>query len=314
MSGAMHYGRVAVLLGGTAAEREVSLRSGGAVLQALQTAGVHAEPFDPRERPLTELVGFDRVFNALHGRGGEDGVIQGALEMLGIPYTGSGVLGAALSMDKLRTKQIWQAMGLPTPAYRSVTRQTEPAALAAALGLPLAIKPAREGSSLGMSRITEAGQIPAAIEVALRLDRQVLAESWIAGAEYTATILDGQPLPLIRLETPRSFYDFEAKYAADDTRYLCPCGLPVGQESRLQALALAAFEALDCRGWGRVDLMLDAAGAPWLLEVNAVPGMTDHSLVPMSARAAGLDFQALVLRILDTSLATDPAPTSGGAA
>ena len=303
MSGATRYGRVAVLLGGTAAERAISLRSGAAVLQALQAAGVRAEPFDPGERPLTELVGFDRVFNALHGRGGEDGVIQGALEMLGIPYTGSGVLGAALSMDKLRTKQIWQAMGLPTPAYQPVTAQSEPAALVAALGLPLAIKPAREGSSLGMSRITEAGQIPAAIEAALRLDPQVLAESWISGAEYTATILGDQALPLIRLETPRSFYDYEAKYAADDTRYLCPCGLPAAQEARLQQLALTAFAALDCHGWGRVDLMLDAAGGPWLLEVNAVPGMTDHSLVPMSARAAGLDFQALVLRILDTASA-----------
>lgn len=313
MSGAARYGRVAVLLGGTAAEREVSLRSGAAVLQALQAAGVDAEAFDPRERPLTELLRFDRAFNALHGRGGEDGVIQGALEMLGIPCTGSGVLGAALSMDKLRSKQIWQAMGLPTPAYRPVTAQTEPAALASALGLPLAIKPAREGSSLGMSRITEVGQIPAAIETALRLDRQVLAESWIAGAEYTATILHGEALPLIRLETPRDFYDYEAKYAANDTRYLCPCGLPAAQEARLQALALAAFAALDCRGWGRVDLMLDAAGAPWLLEVNAVPGMTDHSLVPMSARAAGLDFQALVLRILDTALTAEPAPAGGGA-
>ena len=298
------FGKVAVLLGGRSAEREVSLASGAAVLAALQARGVDAHAVDPGDEVLDVLRRdrFDRVFIALHGRGGEDGVIQGALESLGLPYTGSGVLASALGMDKLRTKQLWLGAGLPTPPFRVVTAATDRDAVIAALGLPLAIKPACEGSSIGVSRVTDPGQFRLAWEHAARCNSEVLAEPWIGGGEFTGAVLQGEALPLIRLETPREFYDYEAKYHADDTRYRCPCGLPAAQEAELRALVQQAFAAVGGYGWGRVDLLLDAQQRPWLLEINTVPGMTGHSLVPMAARAVGLEFPELVWRILETSM------------
>ena len=243
------------------------------------------------------------MFIILHGRGGEDGVIQGALEILGLPYTGSGVLASALGMDKLRTKQIWQSAGLPTPPWRLANSLAELTEAAAALGLPLAVKPSCEGSSIGISRVDDPAQLAGAWERATACHSPVLVEPWIPGREYTGAVLAGQALPLIRLETTRTFYDYEAKYHANDTRYLCPCGLPAEQEARLQQLVATAFAAVGGYGWGRVDLILDAQEQPWLLEVNTVPGMTDHSLVPMAARATGLSFEDLVWRVLETSLA-----------
>ena len=298
------FGKVAVLMGGWSAEREVSLKSGAAVLAALRAREVNAHGIDADRTVLNALAAgnFDRAFIVLHGRGGEDGVVQGALEMLGIPYTGSGVLASALGMDKLRTKQLWLGMGLPTPPYRVVDSAGELAAAAAELGLPLAVKPSREGSSIGISRVDEAGQVSGAWERAAACDSPVLVEPWILGQEYTGAVLQGEALPLIRLETPRAFYDYEAKYHADDTRYLCPCGLPEAREAELRELVRRAYAAVGGRGWGRVDLLVDGQGQPWLLEVNTVPGMTDHSLVPMAARATGLNFEALVWRILETSL------------
>ncbi|SEP60412.1 D-alanine-D-alanine ligase [Ectothiorhodospira magna] len=297
-------GKVAVLMGGWSAEREVSLRSGQAVLQALQHAGVDAHGIDVGRDVLAVLEqgAYDRAFIVLHGRGGEDGVIQGALEVLGLPYTGTGVAGSAVGMNKLMTKQLWQGAGLPTPDYRVLSPGFDPVAVEAALGLPLMVKPALEGSSIGMSRVSQVTALPEAFDRAAACGGPVFAERWITGQEVTAAIVDGEPLPLIRLETPRTFYDYQAKYAATDTRYHCPCGLDPALESAVQALALTAFEAVSGRGWGRVDLMIDHGGQPWLIEVNTVPGMTDHSLVPMAARAAGLDFQALVLKILATTL------------
>jgi D-alanine-D-alanine ligase len=300
---AEEFGRVAVLMGGQSAEREVSLVSGRAVLEALRAQGVDAHGIDADQRVLDTLVkgDFDRVFIALHGRGGEDGVIQGALETLGLAYTGSGVLASALGMDKLRTKQLWQGVGLPTPAYRVFDGNGDLNEVVAELGLPLAIKPSREGSSIGVSRVTDAKQLRAAWEQAGKFACPVLAEPWLKGDEYTGAILQGEALPLIRLETPREFYDYEAKYHADDTRYFCPCGLDAIKEAELRTLVEKAFAALDGYGWGRVDLMVDERGQPWLLEVNTVPGMTSHSLVPLAARQAGLNFQELVWRILETS-------------
>ncbi len=300
---ATEFGKVAVLMGGRSAEREVSLKSGQAVLAALRAQGVDAHGIDAGPGVLDTLSqgGYDRVFIALHGRGGEDGVIQGALETLGLPYTGSGVLASALGMDKLRAKQVWLGAGLPTPPFRLVQVDTDPVAVIAALGLPLAVKPSREGSSIGVSRVTKVSEFSTAWEQAARCDSAVLAEPWISGGEYTGAILQGEALPLIRLETPREFYDYEAKYAAADTCYHCPCGLDAGREAELRSLVQHAFAALGGYGWGRVDLLLDEQQKPWLLEVNTVPGMTDHSLVPMAARATGLDFQALVWRILETS-------------
>jgi D-alanine-D-alanine ligase len=245
--------------------------------------------------------GFDRAFIILHGRGGEDGVIQGALERIGLPYTGSGVLGSALGMDKYRTKALWQGLDLPTPESVLI-RDAADLEAACSLGFPLMIKPSREGSSIGMAKVDDAQQLRQAWESARRYDDTVLAERWIVGREYTAALLQGEALPLIRLETPHIFYDFKAKYSADTTRYHCPCGLSPTQEEELQALSLQAFEAVGAEGWGRVDLLLDEQQRPWLIEVNTVPGMTDHSLVPMSARAAGIEFDELVLRILATSL------------
>lgn len=297
-----NFGKVAVLMGGRSAEREISLKSGAMVLGALKRSGVDAYAFDPSERRLDELgaEGFACAFIALHGRFGEDGTVQGALEYLGIPYTGSGVMASALAMDKWRTKLLWQAAGMPTPAYELLTRESDPAAVVARLGVPLMVKPACEGSSIGMTKVTTAEALGAAYELAAGYDASVLAETFVEGLELTAGILDDEPLPLIRLETPRTFYDYEAKYFADDTRYICPSGLPEHQEQRLQEVALAAFELLGCRGWGRVDLMLDRAGEPALLEVNTVPGMTDHSLVPMAARAKGMSFEDLCVRILES--------------
>lgn len=298
------FGKVAVLLGGWSAERAVSLKSGQAVLAALRARGVDAHGIDADREILGTLVngGFDRAFIVLHGRGGEDGVIQGALDLVGLPYTGSGVLASALGMDKLRTKQLWQGVGLPTPPWRLVGSTAELAAAADALGLPLAVKPSREGSSIGVSRVNEPAQFQTAWERAAVCDSPVLVEPWIQGREYTGGLLQGEALPLIRLETPREFYDYEAKYHADDTRYLCPCGLSEEREAELRDLVRRAFAALDGYGWGRVDLMVDARDQPWLLEVNTVPGMTDHSLVPMAARVSGLNFEELVWRILETSL------------
>ena len=300
---AARFGQVALLLGGQSAEREISLKSGQAVLAALQRRGVAVTPIDPAPQVLAQLAqgGFDRVFIMLHGRGGEDGQIQGALETLGLPYTGSGVLGSALGMDKYRCKLAWQGAGLPTAEF-ALLRGEGDLARAAALGFPLMIKPAHEGSSIGMARVDDPAQLAAAWREATRFDRLVLAERWISGPEYTCAILGDEALPLIRLETPRTFYDYQAKYFAEDTRYLCPCGLSAEDEARLKALSLAAFATVGARGWGRVDLMLDVAGQPCLLEINTVPGMTDHSLVPMAARSRGIDFDELVWRILETSL------------
>lgn len=301
---AAHFGKVAVLMGGSSSEREVSLKSGAAVLQSLLRSGVDAHHFDPSSEDLLQMrqAGFDRAFIILHGSGGEDGVIQGALETIGLPYTGTGVMGSALGMDKLRTKQLWQGMGLPTPAYQVLTGESDFVEVAKVVGLPMVVKPATEGSSIGMSKVTAVEELAQAWQLAARSEATVLAEHWIDGAEYTVAILQGEALPLIRIETPHAFYDYAAKYQSDDTRYICPCGLAPTQELALQKFALTAFEAVGCHGWGRVDLMCDAQDKGWLIEVNTVPGMTDHSLVPMAAKAAGIEFDELVWRILETSV------------
>jgi len=302
------FGKVAVLLGGRSAEREVSLRSGAMVLAALRGKGVDAHPFDPRERGLDALIAerFDRVFIALHGRYGEDGTIQGVLELLGIPYTGSGVMASALAMDKWRTKLLWQALGVPTPACALVDGSTDLAQVARRLGLPLMVKPANEGSSIGMTKVRKAAELADACALAAKYDPLVIVEQFIEGPELTIGVLGRAVLPAIRLETPRDFYDYEAKYHADDTRYILPCGLAAAAEQAIAREALRAFDALGCRGWGRVDLMLDRTGAPQFLEVNTSPGMTDHSLVPMAARHAGIAFDELCLRILALAEAGDP--------
>ncbi len=298
----MRPGKVAVLMGGKSAEREISLLSGAGVLKALRAKKVDAHAFDPAERDLAELKreGFTRCFIALHGRGGEDGTVQGALEVMGIPYTGSGVTGSAIAIDKWRSKMIWMAGGLPTPRYRVLQAQDDWAAVAQDLGLPLIVKPANEGSTLGLTKVTAAAQLPAAYELAAKKYRDTaLAETFVDGPEYTAGILGDSVLPLIRIEAPQGNYDYHHKYFSDDTKYLCPCGLPPQEEAPLRALSLEAFKLLGCSGWGRVDLMLDKAGKPWLLEVNTAPGMTGHSLVPMAARVAGLSYEDLCLKILE---------------
>ena len=297
------FGKVAVLLGGRSAERTVSLKSGSMVLAALQSKGVDAHAFDPAERPIDALVHehFARVFIALHGRFGEDGTMQGALELLGIPYTGSGVMASALAMDKWRTKLIWQSCGVATPRYELLHADSDFAALAGRLGLPIMVKPANEGSSIGMSKARTVSALADAYALASRYDALVIAEQFIEGVELTAGILGRDSLPLIRLETPHDFYDYDAKYVADDTRYIIPCGLPHAAEATIRAEALRAFDALGCRGWGRVDAMLDRTGKLYFLEVNTAPGMTDHSLVPMAARHAGLSYADLCLRILERS-------------
>lgn len=294
------FGKVAVLYGGTSAEREISLISGAAVLKALLARGVNATGLDAGPGIIGDLEALapDRVFIVLHGPGGEDGTLQGALEFLGLPYTGSGVLASALAMDKMRTKQLWKGMGLPTAGFAVLRADSDWAAVLASLGGAAMVKPTREGSSIGMARAATPAELESAWRAAAALGDDVIAEAWLSGAEYTVAILDGEALPPIKLETDRGFYDYEAKYLRDDTRYLCPCGLPAEREEALRALALAAFHSLGCTGWGRVDLMLDGNGDFQLLEVNTVPGMTDHSLVPMAARARGIDFEALVLRIL----------------
>jgi D-alanine-D-alanine ligase len=300
------FGKVAVLMGGNSAEREVSLNSGQAVLNALCSSGVDAHAVDPATDNVHELLaaGFTRAFIILHGRGGEDGSIQAVLESIGLPYTGSRVLGSALSMDKLRCKWLWQGAGLPTPAWR-VLKTVDEAEQSAALGLPLMMKPACEGSSIGISKVGSVDKLKDAWRFAREYDDSVIAEQFIDGDEYTVAILNDEALPVIRLETPREFYDYEAKYQANDTQYICPCGLDADAETAMQKLALQAFDVAGVEGWGRVDLMRDAQGNNWLIEVNTVPGMTDHSLVPMAARAAGIEFDELVLRILATSFAQE---------
>ena len=297
------FGKVAVLLGGKSSEREISLMSGNGVLKALRSKGVDAHPFDPAERDLFELKreGYARCFIALHGRGGEDGTLQGALEVLGVPYTGSGVLGSALAMDKVRAKLLWQATGLPTPAYELLDGVGDIRGVAGRLGLPLVVKPVKEGSSIGISRVRAAGDLEEAYALAVNYDSAVIAEKCIEGPEYTASIVGDAALPLIRIEAPQGNYDYQNKYFTDDTKYICPCDLPASKEAALKALALNSFKQLDCTGWGRVDLMLDAKGDPWLLEVNTSPGMTSHSLVPMAARAVGISYEDLCVRILETA-------------
>ncbi|CDM42012.1 D-alanine--D-alanine ligase [Pseudomonas oleovorans] len=298
------FGRVAVLFGGKSAEREVSLKSGNAVLSALQAGGVDAFGIDVGDDFLQRLARekIDRAFIVLHGRGGEDGSMQGLLECAGIPYTGSGILASALAMDKLRTKQVWHSLGLPTPRHAVLTSQADCEAAATELGFPLIVKPAHEGSSIGMAKVDSVEALIAAWQDAARYDSQVLVEQWIAGPEYTIAVLRGQVLPPIGLGTPHTFYDYDAKYLADDTQYRIPCGLSAEKEAELKELAARACEAVGTQGWARADVMQDASGQFWLLEVNTVPGMTDHSLVPMAARAAGLDFQQLVLAILADSV------------
>ena len=275
--------------------------SGNAVLAALKRKGVDAHAFDTRDRDLHELrsQGFDRVFVALHGRYGEDGTVQGALELMGIPYTGSGVMASSLAMDKWRTKLVWIAAGIPTPRFVMLEAGSDFKAVANDLGLPLIVKPSREGSTIGLTKVTRVQDMEAAYRKASEHDDMVLAEEFIAGAEVTASILGEQALPLIRIEAPGGSYDYQAKYFSDETRYFCPSGLLPAQESRIQALALKASRILDCRGWGRVDVMLNAKGEPYLLEVNTVPGLTGHSLVPMAAKVAGIPFDDLVVRILE---------------
>ncbi|HYD56607.1 MAG TPA: D-alanine--D-alanine ligase [Burkholderiales bacterium] len=300
----MSLGKVAVLMGGRSAEREISLLSGKGVLEALRSKGVDAHAFDPSQRDLYELKrdGFARCFIALHGRGGEDGTIQGALEVLGIPYTGSGVMGSAIAMDKWRTKMVWLANGLPTPRFRILTGKETPEDVARDLGLPLIVKPANEGSTLGLTKVVRPEQLKEAYELAARKFNDIaLAEQFVDGPEYTASIVGDAPLPLIRIEAPQGNYDYQNKYFTDDTKYHCPAGLAHDKEKALQALALQAFQLVGCAGWGRVDLMLDQGGSPYLLEVNTAPGMTGHSLVPMAAKAVGISYEDLCVKILQSA-------------
>lgn len=299
--------KVAVLLGGTSAERDVSLQSGAAVLAGLKEGGVDAHGVDPKETAVTELKnqGFDKVFIALHGRGGEDGTLQGLLEFLDLPYTGSGVMASAITMDKLRTKLLWQGAELPVAPWVALTRRDVEAGITATtveriaqLGLPVIVKPSREGSSVGMSKVNEVAALPAALELAFEHDEEVLIEEWLSGPEYTVAILGEEILPSIRIQPSGTFYDYEAKYLSDETQYFCPSGLIEQREQELQALVLQAWQVLGCSGWGRVDVMLDSDGQFYLLEVNTSPGMTSHSLVPMAAREAGMTFSQLVVRIL----------------
>ncbi|HDS1730375.1 D-alanine--D-alanine ligase [Pseudomonas putida] len=300
------FGRVAVLYGGKSAEREVSLKSGAAVIDALTTAGVDVVAIDVGDDLLTRLQSekIDRAFIILHGRGGEDGSMQGLLECLGIPYTGSGILASALAMDKLRTKQVWQSLGIPTPRHAVLASENDCLLASMELGFPLIVKPAHEGSSIGMAKVNSAQELVAAWQDAAKYDSQVLVEQWIHGPEFTIAVLRGQVLPPIALGTPHVFYDYDAKYIANDTQYRIPCGLDSVKEQELIDLTARACDAIGIEGWGRLDVMQDEQGRFWLLEVNTAPGMTDHSLVPMAARAAGLDFQQLVLAILAESVTT----------
>ena len=300
------FGRVAVLYGGKSAEREVSLKSGAAVIDALTSAGVDVVAIDVGDDLLDRLQNekIDRAFIILHGRGGEDGSMQGLLECLGIPYTGSGILASALAMDKLRTKQVWQSLGIPTPRHAVLASESDCLQASTELGFPLIVKPAHEGSSIGMAKVNSAQELVAAWQDAAKYDSQVLVEQWIHGPEFTIAVLRGQVLPPIALGTPHVFYDYDAKYIANDTQYRIPCGLDSAKEQELIDLTARACDAIGIEGWGRLDVMQDEQGRFWLLEVNTAPGMTDHSLVPMAARAAGLDFQQLVLAILAESVAT----------
>ena len=297
------FGKIAVLFGGRSAEREVSLKSGAAVLAALQRGGVDAHAFDPAKRDLHNLLDerFDRVFIALHGRYGEDGTVQGALELMGIPYTGSGVMASSIAMDKWRTKMIWQAAGLPIPDFMLINERSDWDAVVQRLGLPLFVKPANEGSSVGISKVKQVSELKAAYEEAAKHDKLVIAERFIGGGEYTAAILNGRALPVIKIEPANEFYDYEAKYLRDDTRYLCPCGLSAEQEAEMQALAQQGFAVIGGQGWGRVDFLRGTDGKAYLLEVNTSPGMTDHSLVPMAAREAGISFEQLVVQVLESA-------------
>lgn len=300
------FGKVAVLLGGKSGEREVSLKSGAAVLKALQAQGIDAHGFDPRDKPVHDLEAFDRVFINLHGRFGEDGCMQGALEMLHLPYTGSGVMASAIGMDKWRTKLLWRAMNVVTPDFELVTATSDFADIEKRLGLPLFVKPANEGSSIGISKVKAAGGLEAAYKIAAEADPLVIAEKFVGGGEYTVGIIangkgDFKALPIIRIVPKNEFYDYEAKYLRDDTEYLCPCGLSAEKEQQIQKEALLAFKAVGCRGWGRVDFLMDEAGNHYFLELNTSPGMTDHSLVPMAAKAAGISFEQLVVRILESA-------------
>ena len=310
-----HYGKVAVLMGGRSAERDISLQTGRTILAALRRQGVDAWEIDAGDTVVSDLVdgGFERVFNALHGRGGEDGVIQGALEALGLPYTGSRVLGSALSMDKVRCKWVWQRLGLSTPEFRLIRVEADLHAAAQELGLPLMMKPVHEGSSLGAAKVVAAQELKEAWLNATGYDDKVMCERWIQGGDYTVGILNGHALPAIKIETEREFYDYHAKYLDDDTRYLCPCGLAQETEEELAGLALEAFDAIGAGGWGRVDILLDEDERPYLIDANTVPGMTDHSLVPMAARQAGMDFDSLVLQVLDTSIQANKTYAHGGA-
>nr|WP_254202589.1 D-alanine--D-alanine ligase [Acinetobacter sp. BY419] len=304
VSNASKFGKVAVLLGGKSAEREVSLDSGTAVLEALVRSGVNAEAFDPQDRSVTELVNYDRAFIVLHGRGGEDGQIQGVLEWLNVPYTGTGVQGSAIGMDKVKTKQVWQGSELPTAPYRIVSKDSDAADMVHSLGLPLIIKPVHEGSSIGMSKVEKIEDFAEAIAKATEHDAVVMAEKWITGREFTIVVLNGQALPVIRLEPPQdvAFYDYEAKYNRNDVQYGIPCGLSEAEEQQLKALSLRAFQAVGASGWGRIDAMQDEQGNFWLLEVNTVPGMTSHSLVPKAAAAVGYSFDELCVAILEQTL------------
>ena len=303
MSNPGNLGKVAVLMGGRSAEREISLRSGNMVLAALQRKGVDARAFDPRDQGFEQLQTqrFNRVFIALHGRFGEDGTVQGALEVMGIPYTGSGVMASALAMDKWRTKLVWLASGIATPTYEMLTADSQAADVAARLGLPLMVKPAHEGSSIGITKVESIEKFDTAYELAAQHDGSVIAEQFIAGREVTAAILNDQALPLVRIEAPQGNYDYHNKYFGEATKYHCPSGLPAALEARIQQEALTAFRVLGCQGWGRLDVMLDAKDQPWFLEMNTVPGMTDHSLVPMAARASGVPFDDVVVQILEAA-------------
>jgi D-alanine-D-alanine ligase len=318
------YGKVAVLMGGRSAEREVSLMSGGGVLEALRARGVDAHAFDPAEQPMDELKrqGFARCFIALHGRYGEDGTVQGALELLGIPYTGAGVMASSMAIDKVMTKRVWMAEGLPTPRYVMLHRGEYSAervhAITTALGLPLIVKPVREGSSLGLTKVTSEDQMDAALQAAAALDADILCEEFIAGDEVTCPVLgergDARALPVIHIVAPGGNYDYQNKYFTDDTEYRVPCDLPPGEEAAIQELVLKAYRVLGCRGWGRLDVMIDAATRkPYLLELNTSPGMTGHSLVPMAARVAGISYEELCLQLLAGAALDYPVSTEGGA-
>ncbi|GKS68135.1 D-alanine--D-alanine ligase [Nitrosomonas sp. PY1] len=298
----MHnFGKVAVLLGGRSAEREISLQSGQAVLAALRESNVNAHPFDPAKEPLDELrrQNFDRVFIALHGRFGEDGTVQGALELMEIPYTGSGVMASALAMDKWRTKLIWEAAGIQSPRFMLLNANSDFMAVAENLGLPLIVKPAREGSTIGLSKVHSRQDVAAAYQLAVKHDSLVIAEEFISGKELTAAILGETALPLIRIEVAGDLYDYQAKYVSNDTRYHCPSGLSQSLEESIQKEALSAYQVLGCAGWGRIDLIVDQHNQFYFLEANTSPGMTSHSLVPIAAKAAGISFQELVLKILE---------------